>query len=504
MKLFTGEQIRQIDQQTISGEPVSSTDLMERAALQLLKWFKDRYDRSVRIFIFTGPGNNGGDGLALARLLAANRYDPAVFHVNFSAKTSDDWNSNMSRLRKETGVRVIFLDETDQFPLITKGDIIVDAILGTGLTRPVSGLAGSVIKLINQSEATVVSVDIPSGLFCEDNSGNDNDLIVKADFTLTFQFPKISFLLAGNSMFVGEFFVLPIGLSTAAINNIESPWFLLDDDFISPVIKKRYKYDHKGIFGHGLLIAGSHDKSGAAVLGCKAALRSGIGLVTCHIPSSIVQVIQCTVPEAMTDSDLNKDHFSGLGDTNKYSAAGIGPGLGTDTESQQALYIFFKTFSGPLVIDADALNILSLNKNWLEEIPAGTILTPHPKEFERLCGIKTSDYQRLTCQVEFSEKYNCIVVLKGAHTSVSMPDGSVFFNSTGNPGMATAGSGDVLTGILLSLLAQGYSARNAALLGVYLHGLAGDIAAVGSGYESMIASDLVDNLGKAFRQLEKK
>jgi NAD(P)H-hydrate epimerase len=501
MKLFRSDQIKQIDEFTIKEEPVASIDLMERVAGQVLRWYLPRFERSRRIFIFAGPGNNGGDGLAIARLLHSNRYETEVHYVNFTDKTSDDWNKNLIRLKSETNVPVNYITGSDKFPDISSGDIIIDAIFGSGLTRPVEGLAGEVIKYINRINATIISIDIPSGLFGEDNTGNACDSIVTASNTLSFQFPKISFMFAENAEYLGEWEVLPIGLSTNAIRNTISPYLFTGKSDVAPLLKKRNKFDHKGIFGHGLLVAGSFGKMGSAVLGAGAALRTGIGLITCHVPLCGITIVQSALQEAMVETDRNEKHFSEIEKTDSFNAVGIGPGIGTEPESQKALYKLMTECEKPMVIDADALNILSLNKDWLSLIPEGTILTPHPKEFERLAGKTGNSYLRLKRQTELSEEYRCIVVLKGAHTSITTPDGKVFFNSTGNPGMATAGSGDVLTGILLSLLAQGYTPENAAVLGVYIHGLAGDIAAEELCYESIIASDITKCLYKAFNKI---
>ena len=504
MRLFRCDQIKQIDEYTIKEEPVASIDLMERAAGQVLRWFLSRFERSHRIFVFAGPGNNGGDGLALARLLESNRYETSVYYIAFSEKTSADWKINYARLKSETKVPFNYLNSSDQFPIISSGDIIIDAVFGSGLTRRAEGLAGDVIKLINHSDATVISIDIPSGMFGEDNTKNNYDSIISADFTLSFQFPKIAFMFAENAGYLGEWTVLPIRLSEKAIRNTISSFFLSEKSDVAPLLKKRNKFDHKGTFGHGLLVAGSSGKMGAAVLGAGAALRTGIGLITCHIPSSGITIVQSAMPEAMVESDKNEMHLSEIGNADSYSAVGIGPGIGTDPESQKALNKLLTECRKPLVIDADALNIISLNKGWLSLIPHGAILTPHPKEFERLAGKTRNSFLRLKRQIELSEKLKCIIVLKGAHTSITTPDGNTFFNSTGNPGMATAGSGDVLTGMLLSLLAQGYTPENAAVLGVYLHGLAGDIASEESCYESIIASDIIKSIGKAFNRIRDK
>jgi len=502
MKIFNSDQIREIDEYTIKNEPVLSVDLMERAAVRVFKWVSEKFERSKHVLIFAGPGNNGGDGIALARILAANRYDPEVFYVKFTEKTSDDWMENRQRLEKFTTVPFNIISKRDDFPAISSDDIIIDAIFGSGLTRPVEGLPAEVIKLINQSDSTKISIDIPSGLFGENNTNNSYDSVIKADYTLSFQFPKLSFLFAENEMFTGHWIVLPIGLNNTAIKNISTPYFFIQNDDVAPVIKIRKKFDHKGMFGHGLLVAGSHGKMGAAVLCTKAALRTGIGLLTCHIPSEGNIILQSTVPEAMSETDNSEKFISDNLETDKFSAVGIGPGLGTVQESQKVLHNLLLTCKKPMVIDADALNTLGLNRSWFSLLNENIILTPHPKEFERLTGPTENSYARLQNQKEFSKTNNCIVVLKGAYTSVSTPEGKVYFNSTGNPGMASGGSGDVLTGIILSLLTQGYAPENAAVAGVYLHGMAGDIAAEKSCFESMLASDIINEIGHAYKRIK--
>lgn len=501
MKIFSCEQIREIDSYTIKNEPIASIDLMERAAGKLFSWISDEFSRADHFMIFTGPGNNGGDGLALARLLGRNSYKAEVFHVRFTEKTSDDWQINRKRLEDTGNVRFTYIDNFGQMPLISSDDVVIDAIFGSGLSKPVEGLAADIIREINQSDAVKISVDIPSGLFCENNGKNNPESIIKADFTLSFQFPKLAFLFPENILYAGIWKILPIGLHEKAIATIHTPYHLLSNEDVVMILKNRTKFDHKGDFGHGLLIAGSSGKMGAAVLGSGAALRTGIGLLTCHIPGCGYSVMQTAVPEAMVEIDAAPDIITAVGNTGKFSAIGIGPGLGTGKETRDAVKSLLTEANKPMVIDADALNILSMNKEWLDLLAPGTILTPHPREFERIAGNSRDSYERLQLQRDFSARYKCIVVLKGAHTSVSCPDGTVFFNNTGNPGMATAGSGDVLTGMLLSLLAQGYSPENAAVLGVYLHGLAGDIAAGESSFESIIASDIINCIGRAFNRI---
>jgi NAD(P)H-hydrate epimerase len=501
MKIFRTQQIKELDDYTIKNEPIASSDLMERAADQLLRWYIRSFDRSRRIMIFIGHGNNGGDGLALARLLSANRFIVEVFFIKSSGKTSDNWNHNFQRLETETSVLFNAIDSIEHFPFISSDDIVVDAIFGSGLTRPVEGLAGTVIKKLNQASSVIISIDIPSGLFGEDNSANNPETIVQANFTLSFEFPKLCFMFAENARFIGDWQVLPIGLSNNAIRNTETPYCFLENNNIFSMLRKRERFDHKGKYGHGLLIAGSYGKIGASVLGARAALKTGIGLITCHVPGCGYQIIQTSIPEAMVQVDKNETFTSDIEAVASFNAIGIGPGIGTDPVTQNAFHSFILRNNVPIVIDADGINILGLNKNWLSDLPGKTILTPHVREFERIAEKTENSFARLEKQIEFAAKHNCIVVLKGAYSSIATPEGKVFFNSTGNPGMATAGSGDVLTGMILSLLAQGYSPENSSVIGVYLHGLAGDIAAVKSGFESIIASDIIDNIGNAFLKI---
>jgi len=500
MKIFTSGQIKKIDEYTIKNEPVAPVNLMERAAARLFEWYTSKFGRAERILIFAGPGNNGGDGLALARMLAKDRFKPEVYYIRFSDTTSVDWKINRERLEKETSVPFNIIENANQLPLTGTDDIIIDAIFGSGLSRPAEGLAADVIKFINRSGSTVISIDIPSGLFGEDNSSNNPDHIINADYTLSFQFPKLSFMFQENESFTGDWTVLPIGLDPRAISGTNTPYLYLESNVIKPLLKYRKKFDHKGIFGHGLLAGGSYGKMGAIVLGSRAALRSGAGLITCHIPACGNLVMQSSVPETMVIHDNNERYITDTGNTDFFDAVAIGPGMGTQQESHEALRNLLLTCKKPLLIDADGLNILSANRDWFSLIPGKTILTPHPKEFERLAGKSVDSYARLQKQIEFSAKYNCIIVLKGAYTSVTSPEGEVWFNSTGNPGMATAGSGDLLTGMILSLLAQGYDPADAAITGVYLHGLAGDIAAEKSSYESVIASDIINEIGAAFNK----
>lgn len=499
MKIFTSEQVRQIDKYTIENEPIASIDLMERAAQQIAGWLITHYDRRYSFIVFSGSGNNGGDGLAVARMLLQQFYKVTVYVIRISDKLSPDAQINYERFKKLDSSEIMDVHEKDQLPFISENNIILDAIFGSGLSRPSDGFTARVIKHLNSLPNTKIAIDIPSGLFGEDNSGNKLDNIIQADITLTLQFPPLSFFFAENEQYTGKWVVLPIGLASHAIQEIDSPYkYVLSDD-IKKLLKKRARFSHKGTYGNVLLIAGSYGMMGAAVLGAKAALRAGSGLVTVHLPGFGYQIVQTAIPEALVSMDESDLIFSSVPELAGYNAIGIGPGLGSMIKTQRALFDLLKKVKVPFVIDADGLNILSANKEWLKSLPPGTILTPHPKEFDRLAGESRTGYDRNQIQMDFARKNNVIVVLKGACTSITMPDGSCYFNSTGNSGMATAGSGDVLTGIILSLLGQGYKPVHAALVGVYLHGLAGDYAAKEGSEESVIAGDIIENIGKAYR-----
>ena len=501
MKLFTCQQIAAIDQQTMKLEPISSIDLMERASMQVTDWILHHIDYPQTFWIFAGPGNNGGDALAVARLLAQCNFNCTVFLSTFGRMLKGDPAINFEKLQKQGKVDIQTIDSEDSIPKIPAQVIILDGLFGSGLNKPLDGLAKKIVHQINQSGAKIISIDIPSGLLGEDNPANNCENIIKANHTLTFQFPKLSFLFPENNQIVGNWEILPIGLHPTAIQETESKYYYLTPEMVSDKIQKRDKFSHKGTFGHALLIAGSYGKMGAAVLASKACLRSGVGLLTTHIPRLGYEIMQNSIPEAMISIDSSDTVFSEVPGLSSYSAIGIGPGLDKKPETQNALKALLLSQPKKMVIDADALNILSENQEWYNLLPENTILTPHPKEFERLAGASTNSFDRLQAQIQFSMKYKVILVVKGAHTSISLPNGDVYFNSTGNPGMATAGSGDVLTGIILGLLAQSYTPENAAILGVYLHGLAGDFAANKWGEQALIAGDIITQLGNAFMQL---
>jgi NAD(P)H-hydrate epimerase len=499
MKIPTAQQIRAWDAYTIANEPIASIELMERASKAFVQTFMQYYGKDRRVKIFCGPGNNGGDGLAIARLMLNEGYKIDAFIIKCD-RYSPDCITNHKRLLPLAPDNVFYLTHVSQLLPFADEDIIIDALYGTGLSRPIDGLAKDIIGKINASDAKVVAVDIPSGLYVDKQNGA-NDTIVKADRTFTFQAPKFSFFFCSNAPFTGRWEVLDIGLSKEFYDTISSNYHWIDHNTAAGILKPRQRCDHKGTFGHALIWAGGYGKMGAAQLCSKAALKAGAGLVTAYIPKCGYVPFQTALPEVMVMTDEEEELLSAFPATNKYSAIGLGPGIGQEKVTQKALHDFLKSKRDSVVLDADALNILSENKDWLKLLPANAILTPHPKEFERLAGASEDEWIRLEKATDFAKAHRCILVLKTAYTSIHLPDGSIYFNATGNPGMAKGGSGDVLTGIITGILAQKYEPHEAAILGVYLHGLAGDIASVAHSEWSVLASDIIDGLGTAFLQL---
>lgn len=503
MKILTGEQIKEVDKYTILHEPISSIDLMERAAHTFSQTLIKRFSSVTPIKVFAGPGNNGGDALAIARILDERGYHVEVFLFNPKGKLSEDCIINKERLKS---TKVHFNEITDKFntPTLTKDDLVIDGLFGSGLNRLLTGGFASVVKYINSCNATVVSIDIPSGLMCEDNTNNDLEAIIKANITYTFQLPKLSFLFADYHPFIGEIEILNIHLNPEGIKQQDTIYTITEREEISSLIKPRDKFAHKGNFGHALLIAGKHCMAGASILAAKACLRSGVGLLTINCPSSNRTILQIAVPEAMCTTDPEKHTFSApISDVEKYTALGIGPGIGTDHVTAEAMIEQIKIARHlPMVIDADAINILSEHKDWISLLPKQAILTPHPKELERIVGKCNSCFERLAKAKELAIRQQINIILKGAYTVIVDTEGRCRFNTTGNPGMATGGSGDVLTGIILALLAQKYKVDEACRLGVYIHGLAGDIAATIKSEISMTASDIIEALPEAWKQIQ--
>ena len=500
MQILNAGQLRLWDQYTIQHEGIASLDLMERAAGRCLDWLEKNHYLDKSFCIFCGKGNNGGDGLALARMLSAKKSKVVVYILEFGHKGTEDFQVNLARLH-QTHVEIRFIQTEETLQSIPANEIFIDALFGSGLNRPLEPMAVQLIEHINETGNEIISIDIPSGMYV-DKSSKDNAM-VRADHTLSFQCFKPAFLVAENEPFIGELHILDIGLLPDFLASLKNDLDLVDMPFIHALYKPRKKFAHKGNFGHALLVAGSYGKMGAALLAAKACLRTGAGLLTCHIPASGYTVLQTALPEAMIETDEENLIISAVNkNISGYSAVGLGPGIGKDEKTKDACVAILKGHPASIVIDADALNIIATHPELLSRLPPYSILTPHPKEFERLFGEAPNDFERIAMARKQSKAYQCIIILKGHNSFIAIPGGAGYFNTTGNAGMAKGGSGDALTGIITGLLAQGYSAPEAAIFGVYLHGLAGDLAARIHSQESMLPSDLIDCLGKAFQAIE--
>jgi len=505
MKIFTSTQIHELDTYTIEHEPIRAIDLMERAAKALTRVITDRWDSRVSVVVFAGPGNNGGDALAVARLLCEQGYQVSVYLFNIHNKLSEECATNKKRLVELKRLK-LFQEVTSSFdtPRLEADTLVVDGLFGSGLNKPLAGGFATLVRFVNQSPAKVVSIDLPSGLMTEDNTYNVSTNIMKADLTLTLGQKKLSMLMADNQHFLGEVRVLDIRLSQEYIQKTPTQYCIVEEQDARELLKERDEFAHKGQMGNALLVAGSYGMAGAAVLAARACMRSGVGKLTIHTPKRNYDILQVSVPEAVLSIDHEEITFSEPVNNDDFDAMGIGPGLGRQETTAIAMIAQLRRTQCPVVADADALNILSNHRAWMQQLPKGIIMTPHPKELDRLVGTASNGcYEQLSRARELAERLQGYIVLKGHYTAVCMPDGRVFFNSTGNAGMATAGSGDVLTGIITGLCARGYNREEACVLGVYLHGLAGDIAARQVGQESLVASDLITYLPQAFVELKR-
>lgn len=499
MQILNATQIRAWDQFTIEKTPISSVDLMERAAMAFCEKFQLLYpqkDQSLQVIC--GPGNNGGDGLAVARMLHFAGYTVEVIICAIGNQTSADFKKNLERLPKQDTIQVYHLHVQDNLAELPPLNLVIDALFGSGLNRPIQGYWANLIAWINEKASTTLAIDIPSGL--QSDHIQDGPTII-AKHTIGFQVPKLAYLLPENESYIGHWSIVDIGLHPAYIQAPLSSYRYSSIETIRGLLQIRKPFDHKGTYGHGLLIAGSYGMMGAVQLAAKAGLRSGLGLLSLHVPQLGYDILQISVPEAMVLADDHPKVISQIPALDAYQAIGIGPGLGQAPATQEALWQLLKKVKQPLVIDADALNILAKNNTWLKLIPKNSILTPHPGEFRRLFGKSLDSEKEIQRLQQMAVKLQTVIVLKGAFTRIASPEGVVYFNSTGNPGMAKGGSGDVLTGILTGLMTQGYRALHAALLGVWLHGKAGDLAALKQHPIAMKAGDIIAELGAAYSEL---
>jgi len=503
MKIFPAELIKAIDQYTIDNEPIASIDLMERAAMAITAKILELYPSTNQEFaVFAGSGNNGGDGLAVARILSLQGYRVSAFFVQTTPSTTTETSINLSRIEPSENLSLETLMQEKVIPYITPEVVIIDALFGSGINRPLDGFNKHMVEYINDSGCSIIAIDLPSGLMAEDNTTHDPNAIIRAEHTITLEQPKLALLLPENDAYVGELSVVPIGLHPKALDGFPSQMHFVTNDMAAKMLYKRRKFAHKGTFGHCYLIAGSQKMLGAAILSSKACMKTGTGLLTTHIPAGLQTALNIAVPEVILDLDSNPEYFAQYASITCFDAIGIGPGIGTSSLTVTTMaQLLSDARRMPMVIDADGINILAYNKELLKVLPKFAILTPHPKEFERLAGTWNNDVEKLQLLIQFAKEYSAYIVLKGAHSIVASPDGRLWFASVGNPGMATAGSGDVLTGIILSLLGQGYSPEEASILGVHLHGLAGDIEAKEESQEALVASSIVDRIGKAFKSL---
>lgn len=500
MKIFSVKESKELDEYTVIKEGVSFLDLMERAASAVTYEIMSRWRRNTPVVVFAGPGNNGGDALAVARMLRNEGYEVAVYLFNTSKTLTPCCAKNFERLQG-MDMEITEVVQTFMMPDLTSGMLVVDGLFGAGLSRPLTGGYVSLVTYINESEADVISIDVPSGLYGEDNRGNYHNTIVKADITVSFQCPKLAFMFKENAPYVGEWRVADIGISQTIIDKKETPYNYVEIEDLANLVVRRPRFSDKRDYGHLLIMAGSVGMMGAAVMATKAALRSGAGLVTIHSAACGEDILQSTVPEALFVPDTNMNYITNFALKPSHNAIAVGPGLGRHKDTAEAVAYLLEKARQPIVIDADALNIIAGNNSLFDKIPKYSVLTPHYREFDRLFGESKTSYDRMLKAMDIAAQYNITIILKGFNTAVITPTREVYFNSTGNPGMATGGSGDVLTGIVASLMAQRYSPSVAAVLGVYLHGMAGDMAAEENSEEAMTATDIISHLGAAFKKL---
>lgn len=502
MKIFTNEEIRSIDRHTIESEGITSLELVERAATSITCEIISRWRPNKRIAIFAGPGNNGADALAVARMLIEQGYSPEVFLFNIG---ENRLSAECAACRDKLVAigNVDFTEVTSNFspPYLSSSDLVIDGLFGSGLREPLSGGFKALVQYINESNATVVSIDVPSGLFGEWNTNNISRNIVHADLTLAMQFPRLSFFMANNAEIIGEWKTLDIELSSEAIKNTPAQYYLVERADIHNVLRQRKSFSSKADYGSAMIVAGSYGMMGAAVMAAQGALRAGAGKVSVHSPRCGFHTLQTAVPEAMFDADRHDIAISDINLKHDYSAVAVGPGLGTNDMTVNAVEMFLKQAKTPVILDADALNCVAKRPTMLNHIPVLSIITPHAGEFDRIFGPQLNAEARLLKAVEMAHYYNIIIVLKGHYTAMVRPDGKIYFNSSGNPAMATPGSGDVLTGVICALLAQGYKPEISAIVGAYVHGYAGDLAAQTHGQYGVTAGDIAQNIGIAIRDI---
>ena len=502
MKIFTTDQIREIDLKTIENEGITSLQLIERVAESVTCEIISRWRSNKKMAIFAGPGNNGADALAVGRMLVEQGYAPEIFLFNIGGnRLSPDCAACKERLLQAGEIDFTEVTGLFSLPHLSSEYLVVDGLFGSGLREPLSGCFMTLVRYINESGATIVSIDVPSGLFGDWNPRSINRNIIHADLTLAIQFPRLSFFIADNAELVGEWKLLDIELSATEIRRTPAPFYYVEKSDVKRVLQPRGEFTSKADYGSALLVAGSSGMLGASVLAARAALRGGVGKVTVHSARCGHSVLQSSVPEALFQPDTNDLCVTDMLPRHDYSAIAIGPGIGTNEATINALETFLKSYDKPVILDADALNCIARRNNLLHYVPVLSIITPHAGEFDRLFGTQPNHEARLAKAIEMAHNYNILIILKGRYTAIVRPDGKIYFNSSGNPAMATPGSGDVLTGLLAAMLAQGYKPEIAALLAVYIHGYAGDMAAETEGQYGVTAGDIAANIGKAIKSI---
>lgn len=500
MKILSAAQISALDQHTIVYTPISSTDLMERAASSFTDWLFGFLPYQSSVYVFCGTGNNGGDGLVVARLLHHVGFPVQVFLLPGTLKP--DAALNLNRLQE---LNIPVTTDLSSLPSLNAADWAIDALFGVGLNRPLSGEAARLVRWLNEQPCQRVAIDIPSGLLADEPTPPDA-AVFQAHRTATFQLPKLAFMMSESAPFLGDWEILPIGLSESYMeSSCPTEYFFTLWKDLQGFPQPRRRFAHKGDFGHVLLVGGSRGKNGAMLLAGKGVLRAGAGLLTLAVPANAYPIVQTALPEAMCLPDPHPDHLTELPDIGPFSVVAAGPGMGTHPQTKQVLEQIISSQPTRLVLDADALNLLAQEPDWWHTLPRNTILTPHPGEFDRLTGtFRPTNWERLAQLKSLCKKFQVIIVLKGAFTAVGLPDGTVHFNTTGNPGMATGGSGDTLTGIIAGMLACGYPPALAARAGVWIHGRAADLAVRQFGQPGLIASDIAELLGKVWREMRKQ
>ncbi len=503
MKIFTTDQIKKIERATFESEGVTSLQIIDRVAEGVVAEVISLLSSQSRIAVFAGPGNNGADALAAARMLYEQGYRPQVFLFNIGGdKLSAECRTCRDRLL-EVMPDADFTEVVKQFnrPQLTPNHIVIDGLFGTGLREGLNGGFRELVKYIDDSRAFVISIDIPSGLFGDWNPNAVHRNMMHADMTLAVQFPHLSFFMAENAEVVGQWKTIDVGLSPTDIRKTTAPFYLVERSDVRKLLRQRPEFCSKADFGSAMLVAGSYGMMGAAVLAARGALRSGCGKVSVYSPRCGYEIMQTSAPEAMFVASNSDIHISSIRLPQSYTTIGVGPGIGTADATVDALEQFLQERKEPVVLDADALNCIAKRQSLLHRVPVLSVLTPHAGEFDRIFGQQPNAEARLVKAIEVARYHNILIVLKGRYTTIIRPDGRLYFNSTGNPAMATPGSGDVLTGVITSLMAQGYRPEVAALCGVYIHGLAGDMAADVEGQYGVTAGDIAANIGRAIKSV---